>query len=190
MSSELALPQLAPSTQYFWQVEANNHPCSTAGPEWDFATGANHAPALGTVEPAAGSGPAGATTYFTTTWTDEDGWEDLKQCYFHIGASPALAGNVTLLYNAVKNKLWMLHDSGTGWTGGDAPGTVSTMDNSQAIVLCDQTTAAGSGDTVTVVWAIEFKPGYSGAKKTGLKCKDIHKAKAKGKWKGTWTITP
>jgi hypothetical protein len=39
-----------------------------------------------------------------------------------------------------------------------------------------------------VTWAIEFKVGYEGDKKTGLKCKDRDKAKAKGKWKGTWTI--
>ena len=32
------------------------------------------------------------------------------------------------------------------------------------------------------------KPGYEGAKKTGLKCKDRHRARAKGAWKDTWTI--
>jgi hypothetical protein len=64
------------------------------------------------------------------------------------------------------------------------------MENSQAIVHCSLTTAQGSGDTLGVAWAIEFKPGFEGAKKLGLKCKDRSKARAKGKWKGTWTISP
>jgi hypothetical protein len=148
----------------------------------------NQKPELGMVIPLGGSGPAGVTTTFTTTWRDANGWADLKQCYFHIGDSPSIVGNVTLMYNAVKDKLWMRSDDGTAWFGGYAPGSVNTMENSQAIVHCDLTTVQGDGDTLSVKWAIEFKLGYEGSKKTGLKCKDRDKAKAKGQWKGTWTI--
>jgi hypothetical protein len=150
----------------------------------------NQAPTLGAVDPSSGSGPTGVTTSFTTTWKDANGWQDLKQCYFHIGDSPSIVGNVTLMYNAVKNKLWMRTDDGSAWFGGHAPESANTMENSQAIVHCNLTTMQGDGDTLSVAWAIEFKPGYTGTKKTGLKCKDRSKAKAKGKWKGTWTITP
>jgi hypothetical protein len=94
------------------------------------------------------------------------------------------------MYHAGKNKLWIRTDDGSTWAGGHAPGAAKTMENSQARVWCGGTTATGSGDCVTVVWAIQFKPSYKGKKKTGLKCKDIHKARAKGKWKGTWTIMP
>jgi basic membrane protein A len=148
----------------------------------------NQKPELGTVDPSSGSGTTGVTTYFTTTWVDANGRADLKQCYFHIGDSPSIVGNVTLMYNAVKNKLWMRTDDGAVWFGGHAPGSANTMENSQAIVHCSLTTAQGAGDTLAVKWAIEFKPGYEGDKKTGLKCKDRQKAKAKGKWKGTWTV--
>jgi hypothetical protein len=150
----------------------------------------NVAPLLGAVLPSSGSGPTGVTEYFRTTWSDPNGRDDLKQCYFHIGSTPTLAGNVTLLYHARKNKLWMLADDGSTWTGGHAPGSANTLENSQARVHCDLTTIGGSGDTLSVTWAIRFKPGYTGPKKTGLMCKDIHKAKAKGAWKGTWTISP
>jgi hypothetical protein len=148
----------------------------------------DHPPQVGTADPPSGSGPVGVTTYFTTTWTDADGWQDLKQCYFHIGDSPSIVGNVTLMYNNVKSKLWLRSDDGSAWTGGFAPGSANTLENSQAVVRCNLSTAGGSGDTLSVRWAIEFKAGFSGAKKTGLKCKDIHKAKAKGRWKGTWTV--
>jgi hypothetical protein len=148
----------------------------------------NSRPELGSMTPASGSGPVGVTTYFTTTWSDPDGPENLKQCYFHIGDSPALAGNVTLLYNAAKDKLWLLEDSGTSWLGGCQPGDLLSVLNSQAILDCSQTTVQGLGDTLSVTWALEFRPGFEGSKKLGLKCKDRDKAKAKGKWKGTWTI--
>jgi hypothetical protein len=148
----------------------------------------NQKPELVTVSPESGSGPTGVTTTFTTAWEDANGWADLKQCYFHIGASPSLVGNVTLMYNAVKDKLWMRSDDGSAWFGGHAPGTANTMENSQAIVHCSLTTVQGEGDTLSVKWAIEFKAGYAGDKKTGLKCKDRQKARAKAKWKGAWVI--
>jgi hypothetical protein len=149
----------------------------------------NQAPTLGAVTPSSGSGPTGETTYFTTSWLDANGQADLKQCYFHIGTSPSLANNVTLMYNAAKDKLWLLDDSGTNWTGGHAPGSANVLENSQAKVYCDLTSALGYGDTLYVYWAIEFKPGYTGLKKLGLKGRDLDKGKAKGQWMGTWTIT-
>jgi hypothetical protein len=148
----------------------------------------NQQPELGTVLPPSGSCKPLVTVYFTTTWRDADGWQDLKQCYFHIGASPSLAGNATLLYNAAKDKLWLLDDSGTTWLGGCQPGDSLFALNGQAVLHCSQTAVQGAGDTLSVTWAIEFKPGFEGTKKLGLKCKDRDKAKAKGKWKGTWTI--
>jgi predicted nucleotidyltransferase len=148
----------------------------------------NSAPRLGTVTPAIGSGPVGVTTCFTTTWMDPDGWEDLKQCYFHVGASSSIVGSVTLLYNAAKDRLWLRSDDGTAWTGGCAPGDAGLLENAQAIVHCSLTTVQGSGDTLSVTWAIEFKPGYTGTKKLGLKATDMQKARAKAAWKGTWTV--
>jgi hypothetical protein len=148
----------------------------------------NSMPNLDTVTPSSGGGPAGVATYFTTNWSDPDGWQDLKQCYFHIGDGPSTVGSVTLLYNAVKDKLWLLDDAGANWLGGFAPGSANTIHNSQAVVDCSLTTVHGSGDMLSVTWAIEFKTDYSGVKKTGLKCADRYKARAKGEWKGTWDI--
>jgi hypothetical protein len=152
--------------------------------------GYNHAPTLGTVTPDSGSGPTGDFVGFTTSWHDIDNWRDLKHVYFHIGASPSLAGNVTLMYNRAKHKLWIRSDDGLGWLGGCAPGDVGFIENSQAALWCYYSTMTYSGtDTMNVSWVLLFKSGYTGAKKTGIKCKDRHKAKAKGAWKGTWTIT-
>jgi uncharacterized membrane protein YeaQ/YmgE (transglycosylase-associated protein family) len=149
----------------------------------------NSRPELARVRPYKGSGPVGLRTTFETAWGDPDGFADLKQCYFHIGATPALAGNVTLLYLARKNKLWMLDDTGTTWTGGHAPGSLNVLANSQASVLCEFTTVQRVGRRLSVSWTIVFNAGFEGTKKLGLKARDIYK-KAKGGWKGTYTITP
>jgi hypothetical protein len=148
----------------------------------------NRLPALGSITPAGGSGPAGVTTYFITTWSDGDGWQDLEECYFHVGASSTVSGNVTLLYHAVESKLWLCSDDGTACSGGHAPGSANVLENRQAIVHCDQATVQGAGDTLRVTWAIEFKPAFAGIKRLGLKAKDVSKDRAKGAWKGTWTI--
>jgi hypothetical protein len=151
--------------------------------------GPNHAPALGTIDPSAGSSAPGAPFYVTTSFVDADGWRDLKHVYFHIGDSPSLVGNVTLMYNRAKHKLWIRTDDGTAWTGGCSPGDFNVIGNSQAQLYCTNTYVTYSGtDTMNVGWYMWFMAGYEGEKKTGLKCKDMHKAKAKGKWKGTWTI--
>jgi hypothetical protein len=148
----------------------------------------SHPPTLGTVLPASGSGQVGVATAFITSWNDADGWRDLKQCYFHIGHDTSLAGNVTLFYHAQKNKLRLRTDDGMGWTAACEPGSADVLENSQARLDCSLTMVQGSADTLAVAWAIEFKPGYSGDKKLGLLCKDILGEKARGAWKGTWTI--
>jgi hypothetical protein len=150
----------------------------------------NGPPALGDVIPASGSSSPGVTVYFTTTWSDPDGWQDLKQCYFHIGDSPTLEGNVTLLYSAQTNKLWIRSDDGTQWIGGFAPQSVNFLENNQAQVDCQLTTVQGSENTLSVQWAIRFQGSFVGTKKTGLKCKDVSGARTKGQWRGTWTISP
>jgi hypothetical protein len=168
------------------------------GPDLDYNGGALDAfvakvrwdepPVVGAIAPSSGGGPARATRYFNTTWRDPDGWQDLKHCYFHIGASSSVAGNVTLMYDVQNNRLWMRSDDGTAWLGGCAPWSNNTIENSQAKLYCLLTRDEGSRDTLTVRWAIKFKPDFRGAKKTGLKCTDIHDAKAQGEWKGTWNI--
>jgi hypothetical protein len=149
----------------------------------------NSKPKVDSVDPSSGVATVGITDYFTTTWSDSDGSGDLKQCYFHIGDSPSLAGNVTLMYNRAKNKLWLLNDAGTDWTGGYAPGSANVMINGQANVYCENTEVLPALKKLQVRWSIKFKTTIAGSQKLGLKAKDMHKARAKGAWKGTCNIT-
>jgi hypothetical protein len=148
----------------------------------------NRPPSNGTVIPSSGSGPDGVTTYFETTWSDPDGWRDLKHGYFHIGEDSSLVDNVTLMYNVQSKKLWIRSDDGSTWWGGFAPWSDNVLENRQAKVYCLLTRDDRSADTVSIRWAIKFKALSVGPKKTGLKCTDLHKARAKGAWKGTWNV--
>jgi hypothetical protein len=153
--------------------------------------GPNHAPTLGAIVPSSGSSMPGIPVAIVTSWRDIDGWAQLKHVYFHIGDSPSLVGNVTLMYNRAKHKLWIRSDDGTAWLGGCTPGENRIIANSQAAVDCLYTSASHSGtETMSVTWRMWFYPGFMGEHRTGLKCKDMHKAKAKGAWKGTWVVSP
>jgi hypothetical protein len=147
----------------------------------------NAPPTLGAVVPPSGTSTAGVPMVFITSWADADGWEDLKRCYFHIGG-PSIVGSVTLMYNRPKDKLWLLNDDGSAWTGGFAPGSANVLENSQAQVDCSLTFLHGSGDTLAVAWTITFKPAYVGSHKTYLKAIDMQGARAKAAKKGTWTL--
>jgi hypothetical protein len=140
------------------------------------------------VDPSSGNSRWGVWESFTTTWSDADGYQDLKQTYFHIGATPSLADSVTMLYNAKTNRVWLRNDSGTAWLGGYAPGTFIDIENSRAIVRPASMSTAGGGDELSVTWFIQFKPTFLGAKKLGMKALDAWGAKAPGQWKGTWLI--
>jgi hypothetical protein len=138
--------------------------------------------------PSTDSGPVRAMLHLISAWTALDGRQALYHRYFYAGVSPCISITVTLLYNADKDKLWIRSDDGTTWLGGFAPGSANILENAQAKVHCTLTTKQGVGDSLQVKWAIEFKPAYAGAWKTGLKCKDLQKARSKGEWIGTWTV--
>jgi hypothetical protein len=175
---------LDPLTHYYWKVVARDlYGKTRTGAIWDFTTAANSTPVLGVVMPDSSSAPVGAVRYYTSTWWDFDGWEDLKQCYFHIGANTNLAGNVTLLYNRNSNKMWIRSNDGLYWMGGYTPGSAAILENGQARVYCQLSSTHGSGVTMWVYWAIEFKAGFTGTKKLGIKCKDMHGGRAKAAWK-------
>jgi hypothetical protein len=140
------------------------------------------------VDPETGLAYTGVWYDFTTTWSDPGGWQDLKQCYVHFGATPSLANNVTLLYNAQNNRVWLRNDAGTAWLGGFEIGLPSVIENSQALVAPVSMSTLPSGDNLTVRWVIRFKLAFAGTKNVGMKALDRWGARATGQWMGTWVI--
>lgn len=120
-------------------------------------------PAIGTISPASGSTLPDTAITFTVTYSDADGWANLKEAYFLISTSPyGLSNMVYLYYDQNSNKLYLRNDNNTAWLGGFAPGAKSIMENAQAKINCNLVTVSGSGKTMTVKWNIAFKSNYAG----------------------------
>ena len=145
-------------------------------------------PQVGTVAPNSGSTPAGQTQYLSTSWSDPNGWEDLKWCFFLIGPNTAMADRVFAYYSVANHLLYLRNDGGNAWLGGYAPGSANTITNSQVTLDCSETEVLRSGNTIEVRWALTFDPSYPGTHNQYLKCKD--KTGLVDGWhdRGTWTI--
>jgi hypothetical protein len=149
---------------------------------------ASQPPRLGAVTPNSGSSAVGDVVYFTTVWKDPDGYDDLRKCEFQIGETRAAPGNVRLFYDPLANLLKIRNNDGTKWWGWKTPGSATTMANAQAIVHCGDTTVVKSGNQIEVTWAVEFKPGFEGAKKLFLRAYDTSGLGIGFKNRGTWTV--
>jgi len=151
---------------------------------------ANSVPAIGTISPSSGSSSTNQLTYFTTTFSDANGWQNIQYVYFIINTSTSYKNCFYGYYNQNTNKLYLRNNGNTAWLGGYVPGSANVIENSYAALDCSKTTITGSGNTLTVKWAVTFKSTFTGAKKTYLYVKDDAKAYKGFLQKGTWTINP
>ncbi len=114
-------------------------------------------PQVGTLAPSAGSSAPDEWVTFTATYSDADGWTDLKEVQFLTSLSASQANAVCVRYVRSTNKLYLLNDAGSAWLGGVAPGSAKILQNSRGQLDCAQTTVTGAGTVLTVKWQISFK---------------------------------
>ncbi len=147
-------------------------------------------PTVGTISPSIGSTAPDVASTFTCTYSDSDGWADLKKAHLLISASAtALTNSVYLYYNQNTNLLYLRDDLNTIWLGGYSPGSSNIIENSYVKLNCATTTILGSTNTLTVTWSITFKPTYSGKTYyTYLKVVDDAGGYADWTQKGTYTV--
>jgi hypothetical protein len=121
-------------------------------------------PSAGTVTPSSGSVYPDQTVNFAATYTEPDTWLNIKYVNFLINNSTSGANCLYAYYDRGTNKLYLRNDVDTSWSGGYAPGSANTIENSYAKLDCSQTTVSGAGNTLTVNWAVAFKSAYAGIK--------------------------
>lgn len=149
----------------------------------------NNKPTLGTITPASGTGQKDITQNFTTTYTDSDGWQNIQWAYLLISTSSSSLTNCLYVdYNQNTNKLYLRNDANSAWLGGYAPGSANTIENSYAKLDCAATSVNGSGNNITVNWAVILKASFTGAKNTYLYVIDDTGAYAGFTRVGTWTL--
>ncbi|MDD5465940.1 MAG: hypothetical protein PHP73_06335 [Candidatus Omnitrophica bacterium] len=153
------------------------------------AFAANYKPAAGTITPVSGTSNPYQPVNFTTTYSDANGWQDIKSANLLINTSANGANCFYGYYNRSINKLYLRNNANTAWLGGFAPRSARIIENSYVKLDCSKTTISGSGNTLTVKWAVTFKAASIGAKKAYLSVKDNANASSGWVQKGTWNIT-
>ncbi len=149
------------------------------------------APTIGTISPSIGTTNPNIAKAFTCTYSDVDGWANLKEVYLLIGtSSTALTNSTYLYYSRNTNLLYLRNDANTAWLGGFTPGSANTIENSQVKLNCISTIVSGLSNTLTVKFNLTFKPVYSGkAYSSYLKVTDDTNLSVGWTKKGNYTVS-
>lgn len=125
----------------------------------------NTPPSNGTVAPSSGSFSYDTGYTFTTTHQDTDGAGDLQDAHLLINTTVNGSNCFYGYYNANSNLLYLRDDANTTWLGGYAPGSANTIQNSYAILDCQNSSTSSGGNVLTVNWRIQFKQAFCGTGK-------------------------
>ena len=148
----------------------------------------NKAPQVGTINPSSGTSAPNQAVDFTTTYSDANGWQNIKIAYFLVNTSISGANCSFAYYDQNENKLYLRNNANSGWLGGYAPGSSSVIENSYAKLDCSKITVLGDNINLTINWNLTFKSTFIGAKNMYLYVKDDNGAYNGWTQKGTWTI--
>lgn len=139
--------------------------------------------------PNSGSVSANQTIIFSSTYYDSLSRWDIAYTGFMVNATSTFFQNsLQATYVPLLNKLYLLDDSGTKYLGGFSPGSNNQIQNSYCLLDCLKSSVSVSGNTLTVNWAVSFKPAFAGTKNLYLYIKGIFSGSDGWNNKGTITI--
>ncbi len=145
-------------------------------------------PAVGTITPSSGASAPDQVVTFTTTYTDPNGWQNLREVRLLINTGVSGATAVYVRYLRSTNKLYLRNDADSAWLGGVAPGTAVVLENSQGHLDVAGTTVSGSGTTLTVTWRVSFKPVFAGRTYNNYLWAKDNNSNTGFIQRGTWTV--
>lgn len=127
-------------------------------------------PAYVSVSPANGSGTG---AIFTAVYSHPNSAEDIAFSEIAIADSLSFSGQVWARYIKSTNMLQLRNDAGT-WQNAGAPGNVNKIGNSQCYLDTGRSSVSmnTTNKTMTVSFAIDFKPGFFGTKNIYLRVED------------------
>ena len=127
-----------------------------------------NSPQVETIVPSSGSSYSNTPLSFTATYSDPDGYTDLKYTYIIINSRLSGSNCFYAYYDRSLNKLYLRDNGNTVWTGGYEPGSANTISNSYCTLNCANTSVTQIGSTVTIQWAVTFDPNMIGTKNSYL----------------------
>ena len=148
--------------------------------------GASTFPAAGGVTPARGSG---TSQVFTFTFSDTKGYQDLGVQNVLINNFLDGRGACYLAYVRSSNVLYLVADDGGTLLPGLPLTGGGTVSNSQCTVTGAGSSAAGSGNTLTLVVSLTFSAAFDGNRVIYMAARDATDANNSG-WQslGSWTV--
>lgn len=138
------------------------------------------------VSPSSG---AGSSQTFRFSFRDGDGYTQLQWVYALFQTTITATNACYIRYTRSDNTLWLRNDAGTAWTGPITPGTTATLENNQCKLLAASSAASGSGVTLNVDVAIQFKAAFIGLKNTYLYAIDATSQISDWQLRGTWQVS-
>ncbi len=150
----------------------------------NFTLFAKTAPSAVSVTPSSGTG---TTQTFQFAFSDVNGYAYLTTLQTLINSSLAYTGSCATYFDVGTSSIWLIQDSGTGWTGPKVLGTAGTLSNSQCTLDVGASSASGSGNNFTLNLALTFGASFVGAKNVYLQAADAGNLNSGWQQKGTWT---
>jgi len=151
---------------------------------WTIPAGAN-VPSAVSIAPNAGNG---AAQTFALAMSDTAGPAAIGTAYFLVNSALSGSNGCYIEYNRGANTLRLATDAGTGWLGPVTLGTGSSINNSQCTLNPASSSAAISGNSITVNVALSFSGGFAGAKSMWLVVNDASGPTSGFQSLGSWTV--
>jgi hypothetical protein len=142
------------------------------------------APTVASVTPNTG---AGSTQTFQYSYTDVNGFRDVRTAFANINTSSNYPGSCAIMFDAPSNGIFLVKDDASGWLGPIKLGSASTLQNSQCSISGSASSVTGLGNNLTLNVAYTFAPTYIGTK--NIFARAINLVGIDSGWilKGTWT---
>jgi len=162
---------------------------SSAGTGWQSmgttTIGTNASPLAVSVVPTT---PGGNSGTLTTIAQDANGYADIQIVYLLIDRTLSGLNACFLMYNRGTNGLYLMNDAGTSWLPALVPGASGAVSNSQCTLNANSSSVNGAGATLSVVFSLQFQPGFAGSKNLYFAAFDFNNAGTGWQAFGSWAV--
>jgi hypothetical protein len=149
------------------------------------AEGSTPEPETVSLSPTSGSG---ASQAFTAVYSDASGASDLSEVRMLINSAESATNACYVRYVPATGELELLNNAGSAWSAGIAPGGSGSVSNGQCILEGSGSSATASGDTLTVVFNVEFQNSFEGTMKIWLYAVNDQSENSGLNYRGTYTV--
>ena len=146
-------------------------------------------PSLVSLNPFQGTGPNATLTF---VYSDTNGWAALQSAEFILNPrwEPASrAGGCYVKYAPGTGLFTLIADDGNSIAGIAAPGSATSLSNSQCTLDAANSSVTGSGNTLTVVAALTFQPTFTGQRHIWMQAVDYNNVSTNWLVYGVWLPT-